>query len=195
VAERFVDSLPRIARYRADPSEARAFEQTLRSIGAIVEVKPSDSVAPPPSGDLPSLPTPPTHSSAIPQYDSSAKLAARIPRAPAVPAEAWHKPAPGAADEFGNPVDGSSDLAVVPAPRGNSGPEADVARNQPSSPRPARNNRRQLVQPSDARPQGDAQAAAAGPLASDHSTQLHPRWWLGLLALAALIASLWQLAR
>ena len=59
-AERFVDSLPRVARHRADPSEARAYEQTLRSIGAIVEVKPSDSLAPPANVDLPSLPTPPT---------------------------------------------------------------------------------------------------------------------------------------
>lgn len=103
-AVRFVSSVPRVARHCAGYAEAKAYEQALRAVGAVVQLRPAVSLAPAQDYEVPSLPAPPMARSKQPGYDSSATLAERIPRAPAVPAEAWHKPPTDGFDELGNPL-------------------------------------------------------------------------------------------
>lgn len=92
-ALRFLSSVPRVARHCASRPEAQAYERALMAVGAVVELRPAQTLMPARSFDVPSLPAPPvaspSASPSIVNFDSSAQLAERIPRAPAVPAEAW----------------------------------------------------------------------------------------------------------
>ena len=151
---------------------------------------------------MPSLPTPHTATSDRPQYDSSAKLAARIPRAPGVPAEAWHKPKPGAADEFGNLLDAPDDLVMTPAALAKAKREQDATPGMPLQierrvPTPAGAHEAQTPVVNDDPVARDA--AASEPFQSSaessESTLTVPssRLWIGLAIVAAVAVSLWQL--
>lgn len=96
-AERFLRTLPRIARHQADPEEARAYKRVLGEMGAQVVIRPADDTMPSSSvlsGDLPSLPVPAHGPSGITPsmqtFASSARLADTVPRAPALPMDLAH---------------------------------------------------------------------------------------------------------
>lgn len=104
-AVRFVQSVPRLARSGTAPQEAQAYQRVLNALGAVVELRPTLSLPTPGDAVVPSLPRPPVLISSVgqTQFDSSAALAQRVPRAPAVPLEAWTR-VEGGMDEMGNPL-------------------------------------------------------------------------------------------
>lgn len=201
-AERFVKSVPRVARHCVDATEARAYERTLRSIGAVVELRRAESLAPRAAMDVPSLPTPHSATSDRPQYDSSAKLAAKIPRAPGVPAEATRKPAPGAADEFGNPLDAPGHLVMTPAALAKAKREQDATPGMPlkierrlPTPTGAHEAQTPVVNDDPGARDADATDSLQSSAEASESTLAIPssRLWIGLAIVAAVAVSLWQL--
>lgn len=78
-ALQFASSVPRLARSAVNEPEARAYQEALLALGAVVELRPSEQALPALRDGTVTSP---------PDYDSSAELAGRIPKAPGIPVEA-----------------------------------------------------------------------------------------------------------
>lgn len=81
-ALRLVSSAPVLARAATESEEARAYQEALQALGAVVEVRASH--APEATAATSGI----IRSQRTSEYDSSIQLAARIPKAPPLPAEA-----------------------------------------------------------------------------------------------------------
>lgn len=116
-AERFLGSLPRVAKHQADPEEARAYRRVLTGLGAEVELRSAADALPSSSllDDLPSLPVP-AHgpqgaTPSMQSFASSARLADAVPRAPGIPVDLVPN-----LDESGVPRGRVSEMMSSPAP-------------------------------------------------------------------------------
>ncbi|MDD9946794.1 MAG: hypothetical protein OXU20_37455 [Myxococcales bacterium] len=133
-AERFLQRLPRVARYQADVDEANAYRRVLTELGVRVVLRPSGSSIP--QMDVPSLPVPAHGPSGITRsmraFASSARLANHVPRAPALPEDLTGPQVLEFVDQESDPPEVSDSWLAGEAKSGNSGEMVEFGQLSPS---------------------------------------------------------------